>query len=185
MSHLREHCPDYRAHSVLDITANFLKANGYKLVLLDLDETLTAHGSRQLATDIDVHVRRLRRTVATCIISNTYEPSRAAQFADWLNARYVIPGLRKQRWKPSPWCLQYAMRQGKCEPWETLMVGDLTTDVQAAKRAGCPSVLVDPISGRYPWYTRLRKLPRQHKLLEQLAATGQLPGYLPSQIEPP
>jgi phosphoglycolate phosphatase len=54
----------------------------------------------------------------------------------------VIGGDAGVAKKPAPDMLLAAMQQLGVEPWNTVMVGDSTSDVEAARAAGVPSVVV-------------------------------------------
>jgi phosphoglycolate phosphatase len=54
----------------------------------------------------------------------------------------VIGGDAGVTKKPAPDMLLAAMQQLGVEPWDTVMVGDSTSDVEAARAAGVPAVIV-------------------------------------------
>ncbi len=47
-----------------------------------------------------------------------------------------------KRAKPSPEMALRLMEENQCEPWETLVVGDTTFDIEMGKRAGCATCAV-------------------------------------------
>lgn len=53
-----------------------------------------------------------------------------------------IPERPTERRKPGPGMLQEAMAQFAADPARTPMVGDMLRDLEAAKAAGCPRILV-------------------------------------------
>ena len=63
--------PEYLFSSVSAITPAFLKEKGVDALVLDVDDTLTAHGSQQLDAEVEQWLGRMRDAgVKLMIVSN-------------------------------------------------------------------------------------------------------------------
>jgi HAD superfamily phosphatase (TIGR01668 family) len=179
MTPYAEYCPSFRARSVLDIGARFLDDNGFTHVIFDLDNCLVDSKSEHIQPAIQAHVANLAGQYAISLVSNTFDPVRVSLLAGRLGiTRFYYPGFDFLRWKPSPWMLREAMFDFAVRPEETLMVGDQLSDIIAATRAGCSSLLIKPTSRTYHWSTRLFKLGKQYRRLKALAKAHCLPPFI-------
>lgn len=146
--------PDRVYPSILDIDPRALAKEGIKLLLADLDNTLTRYGQTDPDQAVVAWRYALREAgVALFLLSNSRRPDRVRHYAKTLD----IPVLGHAG-KPSPAGYRSAMEQMGCTPRETAMVGDqIFTDILGAKRAGVTALLVEPIAlrgnpGRYLRY---------------------------------
>lgn len=180
------HCmPHFRAHSILDITPAFLRNEDVDLLLVDADLTILLPGRAHPNPQIVDHLHELKQVCAVCVISNTTKVSKIALMAMSLGIKHVVSGWRFWCLKPSPLCLYEAMDTIGKQPYNTMMIGDQLTDIQAAYNAGCRAVLVDPlVKDGYHWSTRLFKLRKQNQIFQRLINSGDMPDYLPT-TEPP
>ncbi len=145
---------DRRVRDIFDLKPEQLARHGVRLLLADLDNTLTPYSS-EIPTD---RVRQWKEELAgqgitLFVVSNSRKATRVPHYCDDLGIGYV-----RHSGKPGIRGFLQAMEQTGCNPRETLMVGDqIFTDVLGAKRAGIPVVLVEPIElkgnpGRYLRY---------------------------------
>ncbi len=146
--------PDRVYPSVLDIDPHALAKGGVKLLLADLDNTLTRYGQSDPDQAVVAWRSALREAgVELFLLSNSRRPDRVRYYAQALD----IPVLGHAG-KPSPAGYHSAMEQMGRTPNETAMVGDqIFTDILGAKRAGVTALLVEPIAlrgnpGRYLRY---------------------------------
>ena len=128
-------------------------AQGIRLVLLDIDNTLVRHGSRAGDDKARQTIERIRRAGLLPYIVSNAKPSRARQFADSLGVPCV--GLSG---KPSPRGLKTAMQKSGFLPDQTVMIGDqLFTDVRAARNAQVMAVLVLPVDRHEVWNVAIKR----------------------------
>lgn len=134
--------PDYSFQNLTDITPDFLKKSGVKLLLLDLDNTISPYGEKEPSEPIRRWMEDIKKAnITPFIVSNTRKP-RAGTFADKLGIPYVMRAK-----KPSRFGLREAMRVIGCTEKETALVGDqIFTDTLAANRANVISIIVEPIA---------------------------------------
>lgn len=140
---------------VTDITEEFLRKHQIRAVFLDVDNTLSVHGSQQPFEGAVVWAGHLaKKGYELFIISNNYK-SRVEPFA----AQFQLPFVHFAM-KPMPWGyliakkkLAAAVRNRQC-----LVVGDqIFTDIIGANLCGMQSVLLEPIELECTASFRLRR----------------------------
>lgn len=145
---------DGRVGDIFDLKPETLEARGVKLLLADLDNTLTPYSSEIPTPRVRAWKEGLeKRGITLFVVSNSRKAARVPNYCDELGIGYV-----RHSGKPGTRGFLQAMEKGGATPAQTLMVGDqIFTDVLGAKRAGIPVVLVEPIAlkgnpGRYLRY---------------------------------
>lgn len=162
--------PDAHYGSVLEVPLDNYYKNGYRLILLDIDNTLMPHGrhdASEMARDI---LAEVRRSGLTPVILSNAKKERAAAVAKDLGCPVIGMAM-----KPSPKGVERALRQTGYVKEQTLLVGDqIFTDIWAGRRAGVHSILVDPVDpSREPIQIALkRRLERSFKTRYGLPMTG-------------
>lgn len=135
--------PDRIENKFTQITPEELAEKGIRLVLADLDNTLTRY--QQLDPDETVKAWRdqLRSAGITLfVVSNGRRPHRAQHFCNGLEVSYI-----SHAGKPHRAAFLEAMRQCGCRPEETVMLGDqIFTDIWGAHNAGIWAVYIRPIA---------------------------------------
>ena len=142
---LEQICPNRCAGRLEDISLDELWAEGYRAILLDLDNTITAWKSCEVPEAKAEWIRRAKERFGVCIVSNTICGDRLRQIAAGFGIEQVARWWRGR--KPSPQGLREAMARLSSTPEQTVMIGDqVLTDVWAGRRAGVHTILVTPIS---------------------------------------
>lgn len=128
--------------SVTAISPDALAERGIKLVLADLDNTLTAYKVTEPSAEVIAWQSALEtRGIQLFLLSNSRRPGRAQRFAEKLG----IP-FQGHSGKPRRAGYLRAMERMGAAPAETVMVGDqIFTDTLGAGRAGVTPLLVEPI----------------------------------------
>ena len=142
MAHFLERFrPDQRVASVTDIDPVSLFKQGYKGLLLDLDNTLLPWKSSEVPESCKRWVERAKQAgMKPCILSNTHYPTRMNRVARELD----IPGVA-QALKPREQGFHEAARLIGCDIGWTVVVGDqLLTDILGGNLACAYTILVDP-----------------------------------------
>ncbi|MHB1485385.1 MAG: YqeG family HAD IIIA-type phosphatase [Saccharofermentanales bacterium] len=135
--------PDLYVKSLVQVDFVKLYAQGYKLILLDIDNTLSKHGSALSGDYGKEQVARIKQAGLECIIISNANSKRAKTFADSLEL-FTVPSARK----PSRKGIRTALaRYPQVRASEIVLIGDqLLTDILAGNRADVFTILVDPIS---------------------------------------
>ncbi len=143
---------------LVDIDRAELGRLGYRVLLFDVDNTITCWNSGDIAPEVREWFAGLSEFgLKGCIISNN-----SASRLEPLAADLGIDYLAKAR-KPLPFGYHRAMRQMGSSRQNTLMIGDqLLTDILGANLAGVDSVLVTPIdlSREFRWTYVNRRIER-------------------------
>ncbi len=136
-----------------DITPEFLKKSNIKALLLDVDNTLTGHGSQELPAEISAWLLAMQDAgIKMAIVSNNVE-KRVMPFAKKINLEY-----KSFCCKPSPIGLIKARKILGVQKNEIALVGDqIFTDVLAANFYGIKSYLVVPMYSDYKWTIRFKR----------------------------
>ncbi len=123
-----------------DVTPEILKAEGIKLLLCDLDNTLTARLSSDPVEGLEEWIKSLQKAgVELVIISNNIFKKRVQSFSEPYGVRCVW-------WanKPMSRHLTRARKNSGVQKKHTAMLGDKwSTDVLAARFAGIRAWKVD------------------------------------------
>lgn len=123
------------------ITPQYLHAHGIKALILDVDNTLTGHGSQQLPEDIAAWLEEMRTAGITMMICSNNIASRVAPFAERIGLSF-----RAFCCKPSPLGLRWAHKALGVQKHEVALVGDqIFTDALGANLYGIPVLLVQPM----------------------------------------
>ena len=138
---LKTFYPDAYLNSVHEVDFAAFKAQGYKAVIFDIDNTLVCHGA-PATPEIILFMEKLRAMgFRIMVMSNNKEP-RVKSFAEAVGGiGYVYKAN-----KPAKGAYLRCMQEMEAESSNTLFIGDqLFTDVWGAKRCGVFSILVKPI----------------------------------------
>lgn len=135
-------------NSIYDLRPRDLRDAGVRLVLADLDNTLTPYEESHPSPALRRWKEELKAEGVTLyVVSNSRKSRRCPDFC----AELGIPCVRHAG-KPSRKGFLRALAETGISAEETIMVGDqIFTDIWGANRAGVPSVLVKPLAwGRNP-----------------------------------
>ena len=133
--------PTAAVTGVLEITPELLSKIGVSAVILDVDNTLTAHGSQELPPDVAAWLDTMRAAGVKLTIASNNMPGRVAPFAKRVGLEYQAFCC-----KPSPFGLRRARRAMGVSRREVALVGDqIFTDALGANLYGIPVLLVQPM----------------------------------------
>ena len=129
------------------ITPEYLRGHGICALILDVDNTLTAHGSQELPPDVAAWLDTMRAAGVKLTIASNNMPGRVAPFAKRVGLEYQAFCC-----KPSPFGLRRARRAMGVSRREVALVGDqIFTDVLGANCAGVQSILISAIHNHTIW----------------------------------
>lgn len=141
--------PNFRFHSLCDISPEFLQKNGIRLLLMDLDNTISPYKVNSPSDEMAQWIETMKRAGIRLFIVSNNKGDRPAVFSRLAG----IPFLKLAR-KPSRKGVRRAMELEGAKERETALVGDqIYTDVLAANRTGIKSILVEPILLQNPLHT--------------------------------
>ncbi len=145
--------PESAARDASRIDYAAFRARGIRLVLLDLDNTLSAHGS--LLPDEFAHavIGKIQAAGIQPMLASNARRERAIRFAAALGIP-VIPNAGK----PLPGKIRREIQRQGYSLAETMLIGDqIFTDVVAARLAGVHAMLVQPRFESEAWNVRMKR----------------------------
>ena len=145
--------PEYLFQDITHITPEFLRQQGIRALLLDVDNTLTAHGSQQLSQPVADWLEQMKaQGVRMVIVSNNLR-RRVEPFARQLGLEYISMGC-----KPLPGGLARARHLLGVSRGQVALVGDqLFTDRLGGALAGVPVLVVRPMAPEIKWGIKVRR----------------------------
>ena len=142
--------PDDYLSSVVKIDHEALFDRGFRVIFLDIDNTLVPRDTHVLPDEIKAWVLRLKeRGFRLCLLSNNWH-STVFAYALELDVPIVYKAM-----KPLPFAYLRAQKKvGWAKGEKILAVGDqIFTDVLGARLRGYHVVLVVPQTSKDLWYT--------------------------------
>jgi len=142
--------------SVTDITLEFLREQGVRGLILDLDDTLVDYGRDTFSTKVRAWLESIQKDFKVCVVSNTSRQHRAQAIIEGLG----IPAYARAR-KPRRQVLRQALVTMELNENEVMVVGDrLLTDILGGTRLGARTALIAPVSDQRRMLRLLRRLER-------------------------
>lgn len=143
-------------HSIEKVPLENYYKQGYRLLLLDIDNTLAIHGSQVSQAYAQDQLRRVREIGYDVYVLSNALRDRAQSFGKSLDPKLKVIGDAR---KPGTRGIEEALAKANIPREQALLVGDqIFTDVWAGKRANIRVVQVDPLSLNEPWYIRLKRM---------------------------
>lgn len=139
---LKNFYADAYFENITFVSADFLKENKIKGIILDIDNTLIGHNVPIPDEKILSHLRLLESEgFKLCVVSNNrYE--RVKSFCEKIDVKYFVHDALKPRLKG----YNLAAKEMGLEKSEIAAIGDqVFTDVWGARRAGCFSIYTKPL----------------------------------------
>jgi HAD superfamily phosphatase (TIGR01668 family) len=144
--------PDDYLSSVTRIEPEALFEQGFRVVLLDIDNTLVPRDTHRLSDEVKSWVARLGECgLRACLLSNNWHQV-VFNYAEELGLPIVHKAM-----KPLPFAYPRAFRKvGRQKGEKVVCVGDqIVTDVWGAHMLGLKVILVCPQAEKDLWYTLL------------------------------
>lgn len=145
----------WKAYSaVTKITPEFLKSNGIRALLLDLDNTLTTHNNPIPADGILDWLKEMKSAGMLLMIVSNNKAERVIPFAEVLELPYESRGM-----KPLPVGFVRAMKRLGLKRSEVAIVGDqLYTDILGANLGGFLGIFVTPMKPEDSFFFKIKRL---------------------------
>ncbi len=145
--------PDWIVSSPVEIDFESLAMRGFRVVLIDIDNTLAFHGSKTADEFAKTVIERIKMSGLSPVIVSNARVERARTYADSLG----IPFIAHAR-KPGIENICRDLEQRDCPSHHALMVGDqLLTDIWSARRAGIPVILTERRSPHEFFTVRIKR----------------------------
>lgn len=146
--------PDETVPSLSAIDLNKLRLQGFRGIILDLDNTSTPWNQDIFTTEALVFIKMAQElNFRLCLLSNTTY-KRGKRMAELLGLPFIAPAL-KPRKKP----FLRALEKLNTQNGESLVIGDqIFTDILGGNRAGCYTIQVDPLAKKEFMGTKFLRL---------------------------
>lgn len=165
--------PDYEIEDLRCVDWSQFKKEGLQLILVDIDNTLARHGSREPDNYARCVVGDIQHAGLDVTVLSNAAGDRAPEFARHLN----VEGLGNVM-KPSADKINMLLARHGLQPNQAMLVGDqLLTDVWAAKNAGIYSLKVRPRFKKELWTVRLKRY--LEVLIRPFTKRGKTPPTVP------
>lgn len=139
--------PNYIFPKITDISPDFLRQNGCKLLLMDFDNTMLPYTVNKPTEALLNWLQCMKdHGITLCIVSNSKKP-RVPEFSK----KYDVACVTRAA-KPFSKGIREAMQRFDVKQSETALVGDqIYTDVLGANCAGITSLIVKSIHNHTIW----------------------------------
>lgn len=146
--------PQYLFRDVTHITPAFLRSQGIRALVLDVDNTLTLHDDPQVPARVRAWLEEMRGEGILLTIASNNGQQRVEPFARALGLEYVAKAH-----KPLSQGLEKARSRWGISRREMAIVGDqLFTDRLAGSLYGIPALVTRPLGPETKWYIRLKRV---------------------------
>lgn len=155
--------PKFRFNRITDIGGEFLKENGIKNVILDIDNTLTYHDSQEISEGVLGWLSdRKEEGIGLVLLSNNNH-DRVRPFAERIGLEFVPSAA-----KPLTKGYKRLLARFGWNKEETASIGDqLFTDMLGANLAGVVSILVEPFHKEKGRFLRFKRVIEELILKEK------------------
>lgn len=136
--------PKMYKKNIFEIPYDKLKKQKIKVLLFDLDNTIGKLNEGKASVEVEELFKKLSKNFKIAIVSNNNSKKRVGTYATSLGVDYFYFAK-----KPSTKCIRKAMKRYGVNSDNIAMIGDqLITDILAANRIKCFSILVDPLADK-------------------------------------
>ncbi len=134
--------PNFYLKSFCGISPKFLKENGIKGLLIDIDNTLCEHDCPEPLKNVAAKLVELKEAGIKCCLVSNNQKTRVELFGRLVELPYVYNSL-----KPLSVGIKKALNIIELSAKDCAMVGDqLFTDIAGGNAAGLTTILVVPAS---------------------------------------
>ncbi len=145
--------PTFWLKSVLAIDEEFLKKNGVKALVLDMDNTLSMHGDPKAEAGVEDWLDKMRKLGIKMRVVSNNTIKRVKPLANALGLDFTANGA-----KPLTFGVNRAVKAMGAKKAETLVIGDqIFTDILAGNFAGIRTVLVEPFHLENKWTFKFKR----------------------------
>lgn len=133
--------PNYYFKNIFSVTADFLKENNIKALLLDADNTLCIYHTNYPIDGVKEWINKMQKAGIELHILSNGKPGRLTEFAENVNLPCFYMSL-----KPLPFKISKAVKKLGFIKQEVALVGDqMFTDILGGNLSGIKTIWLDYI----------------------------------------
>ncbi len=138
--------PNLFVRDVSKINLTSLKANGVKLIICDLDNTLVPHFNKFPNKFVYDFINNVKYEGLKIVIASNNTKTRVEKFVNKLQETITIDGYLYSCKKPLVYKIKKYLKENNLSPSDTAIIGDqFLTDIFLANRLQSKSILVIPM----------------------------------------
>ena len=139
--------PKHITCATTDLTVEFLRAEGIRLLMLDFDNTIVPYTTSTPTEAMDKWLKEMASSdITVCVVSNS-KKDRVKIFCEKYGLHCIT-----HAGKPGTKGILECLRKFGCKPEEAMLIGDqIYTDTLGGNRAGVRTVLVKSIHNHTFW----------------------------------
>lgn len=161
--------PTMYMKSIYDTDFNKIYEMGYRVLFIDLDNTLVPHDVDRPTDECIKLVKTLQEIGFTIIILSNNNERRVSKFTTPLNLEFIYSAK-----KPMTYKYKRLINSKNFKEREILCIGDqIMTDVYGANKIGLSVMLVEPLAKKDIIYTKINRLIEK-SVYKSLAKKGVL-----------
>lgn len=160
--------PDHLFRRIYEIPTDFFVRRGVKVLLIDVDNTLTTDNNPTPHQEVLAWLDTQRRAGLELMAFSNNSEARVAPFARQLGLDYVADAQ-----KPLPGRVKAALAGMGVDRRQAAIIGDqLFTDILCGRLVGCTTVLVEPMERENYGFYRVKR-PLEERILRSYRARRQ------------
>lgn len=145
--------PDIKLYGITDITAQILKSNGIKALLLDVDNTMSTHHGTVLTDGLLEWIADMQQNGIKLIVLSNSKKFRIEPFAKRIGLPFISLAC-----KPLPTGYLRGIKALGEKRKSVAIVGDqIFTDVLGGNMLGIKTILLTPIKLEDGWSFKVRR----------------------------
>lgn len=162
---MSKYTPTFVFSSIYDIDLDKLYAQGKRIIISDLDNTLLPYYQLDATRELTTWKKKLNMAGLKLHIITNNNDERIKK----LMKTFEVDGYLTKANKPSPKKLKAYLLTNNIKLDETIFLGDqLVTDIACANNLGIDSILVKTIDNKHQkWYTKINRL-RERSIINKM-----------------
>jgi HAD superfamily phosphatase (TIGR01668 family) len=146
--------PDESHTSIYHIDLDCLYLMGYRNILIDVDNTIVPWNSNEINPELKEWVEKCNKIGFSIYLFSNNNSFRVEKLSKSLNISAIPKGG-----KPFTLAFKRALKYTDGRPDNTVMIGDqIFTDILGGNLLNLYTILVDPISDKEFWGTKINRL---------------------------
>ena len=137
-----------------DIKMSYILDNKYKLIIFDMNNTITDYYTNTISDEIENLIKNLKESnIKIYIITNSFNKKQVQEISNILNLKYIYKAF-----KPLPFAVKKVLKKENIKRNKVIIVGDhIFTDILTANLCNIDSILVNPLNKEEKFHSKLTR----------------------------